>query len=194
MGFQMRACVPGIRRRRELALRALEIAVAALAAGGVARAGDDSAIDGNSQAREYHLVVGPEIYSYPHYPGARGVQNLLFPFIDAEYANRFYTSASDLFGVYGYKTNATELGAALESDPTRQKVAGDPRLAGLPDVRQTSRLKLFASHTLGFVTGDMNVARDVEGRKQGTLGQANLWLTAPRSNILRQHRARHDLG
>jgi len=55
-------------------------------------------------------------------------------------------------------------------------------------------LKLFASHTLGFVTGDMNVARDVEGRKQGTLGQANLWLTAPRSNILRQHRARHDLG
>jgi hypothetical protein len=44
------------------------------------------------------------------------------------------------------------------------------------------------------VTGDMNVARDVEGRKQGTLGQANLWLTAPRSNILRQHRARHDLG
>jgi outer membrane protein len=40
-------------------------------------------------------------------------------------------------------------------------------------------LKLFASHTISFVTGDTNVATDILGHGQGTIAQANIWLTLP---------------
>jgi len=156
-------------------LAAVTAAVAATA-GGSARAATDS----SAQATDYHLSVGPGYYQYPRYPGGRGSRDLLFPFIDAEYAGRFYMTANDLFGVYGYKTEASQLGAALEYDPTRRNAnAGEPLLRELPNVKDTLRLKLFGSHTIGIVTGDMNIARDIEGHGQGTLGQANLWLTAP---------------
>jgi MipA family protein len=44
---------------------------------------------------------------------------------------------------------------------------------------ETARFKLFASRTVSFVTGDVNVATDVAGHGQGTLAQANLWFTIP---------------
>jgi MipA family protein len=96
-----------------------------------------------------------------------------FPFIDADYDNRFYTSASDVAGVYGYKTETTQAGAALEWDLTERHVRD------LPNVNETPRFKLFASKTLEIVTGDVSVATDASGRGQGTLAQANLWLTVP---------------
>jgi MipA family protein len=96
-----------------------------------------------------------------------------FPFIDADYDNRIYTSAADIVGVYGYKTESTQAGTALEWDLTERHVRN------LPDVNETPRFKLFASKTITIVTGDVNVATDASGREQGTVAQANLWLTIP---------------
>jgi hypothetical protein len=66
-------------------------------------------------------------YSYPHYPGARGVQNLLFPFIDAEYANRFYIDAHwnglaewQLFGKY--RLGASASFAHLQGDAANSPI------------------------------------------------------------------------
>ena len=128
-------------------------------------------------ADEYQLAVGPGIYSAPSFPGARRSRDLLFPFVDAEYANWLYTSASDILGVYALKTTNTQAGAAVEYDLTERLAREDARLRALPDVKETPRFKLFGSQTVGAVTADVNVAKDIAGRGQGTLGQANLWLT-----------------
>jgi hypothetical protein len=61
----------------------------------------------------------------------------------------------------------------------RRISSDDDRLCGLPNVGEIARFKLFASRTVSFVTGDVNVATDVAGRGQGTLAQANLWFTVP---------------
>jgi len=126
-----------------------------------------------------HLSMGPGIYSMPHYPGAQGTRRRFFPFIDAEYGNRFYTSASDLFGVYAIKSDSTQAGAAIMLDPTRRETFHDSRLRHLRSIPDTTRLKLFASRTVSFVTADGNIATDILGRGQGTLAQGNLWFTAP---------------
>lgn len=128
---------------------------------------------------EFHASVGPGIYTGPAFPGARHTRKLLFPFVDAEYAGRVYTSAEDLIGMYACKTADTQVGAALEFDPTERLSRDDSRLHGLPEVRDTARFKLFGSRTVGAVTADANLARDIAGRGQGILGQANLWLTVP---------------
>ena len=127
----------------------------------------------------YHAAVGPAIYVAPSFPGARDTRQVLFPFVDAEIDNRFYTSAEDLFGVYAYKTEATEAGAAVQWDLTHRVSSDDDRLRGLPNVNETARLKLFADRTVSFITGDANVATDVAGHGQGTLAQANVWITLP---------------
>jgi outer membrane protein len=128
---------------------------------------------------EFHASAGPGIYTGPSFPGARHPRKLLFPFVDAEYAGRVYTSAEDLIGVYAFKTTDTQVGAALEYDPTERLSRDDTRLRGLPDVRETARFKLFGSRTVGAVTADANLAKDIAGSGQGILGQANLWLTVP---------------
>lgn len=127
----------------------------------------------------YHASVGPAIYVAPAFPGARDSRQVWFPFVDADIGNRFYTSAEDLLGVYAYKTEATQAGAAVQWDLTHRISSDDDRLRGLPNVGETARFKLFASRTVSFVTGDVNVATDVAGRGQGTLAQANLWFTIP---------------
>jgi len=128
---------------------------------------------------DFHASVGPGVYSGPFFPGAQHSRRLVFPFIDAEYAGRLYTSATDLLGVYAYKTTDTQVGAAVEYDLTERLSRDDSRWRGLPDVRETPRFKLFGSQTVGAVTGDANVAKDVGGHGEGILGQANLWLTVP---------------
>ena len=127
----------------------------------------------------YHASVGPAIYVAPAYPGARRSREVWFPFVDADINDRFYTSAEDLIGVYAYKTEATQVGAAIAWDLTHRISSDDERLRGLPNVNETARFKLFASRTLYFITGDANVATDMAGQGQGTLAQANLWFTAP---------------
>jgi len=130
----------------------------------------------------YHASVGPAAYVAPAYPGARRSREVWFPFIDADINDRFYTSAADLVGIYGYKTEATQAGAAIAWDLTHRISSDDERLRGLPNVNETARFKLFASRTVYFVTGDANVATDIAGQGQGTLAQANLWLTLPFSS------------
>jgi outer membrane scaffolding protein for murein synthesis (MipA/OmpV family) len=151
------------------------ILVASIGSVGVALA---DATDDTS-ALTYHASVGPAIYVAPAFPGARETRQVWFPFVDADIGDRFYTSAADLLGIYAYKTEATQVGAAVEWDLTHRISSDDDRLRGLPNVGETARFKLFASRTVSFVTGDVNVAMDVAGRGQGTLAQANLWLTVP---------------
>ena len=127
----------------------------------------------------YHAAAGPGIYVAASFPGARGTRQVLFPFVDAEFDNRFYTSAADLIGVYGYKSESAETGAALQWDLTRRLSRDDERFRNLPNVNETARLKWFASRTVAFVTADVNVASDVAGHGQGTLAQANVWFTIP---------------
>lgn len=133
----------------------------------------------DSESKDLHFSMGPGIYSVPHYPGAQGTRRRFFPFIDAEYGNRFYTSASDLFGIYAIKSDSTQAGAAIMLDPMRRETFHEARLRHLRSIPETTRLKLFASRTLLFVTADGSIATDVLGRGQGTLAQANLWFTAP---------------
>jgi outer membrane scaffolding protein for murein synthesis (MipA/OmpV family) len=126
-----------------------------------------------------HLVLGPGFYSEPSYPGARRTRELLLPFVDAEYADRLYTSATDLLGVYAFKSAGTQLGAALEYDLTERRARDDARFHDLRDIKETARLKWFATKTVSFVTGDANVATDVTGGHQGTLAQSNIWFSTP---------------
>lgn len=128
---------------------------------------------------EFRASIGPGIYAGPSFPGSHQVRKLLFPCVDAEYAGRFYTSAEDLLGVYAYKTVNTQLGAAITYDPTERLSRDDARLRSLPDVRETERFKVFGSQTVGAVTADANLARDIAGHGQGTLGQVNFWLAVP---------------
>jgi outer membrane scaffolding protein for murein synthesis (MipA/OmpV family) len=155
----------------QVAARRAGYAAALVAAAG---ASASARADGAGDGADWHLAVGPGLYSMPRYPGAGSTRTRFLPYVDAEYHHRFYTSVADLIGVYAVKTDAVQAGAALEYDPTER-----PAGAGLPRVRDTARLKLFASRTVSFVTFDGNVARDVLGRGQGLLAQANLWLTAP---------------
>jgi outer membrane protein len=129
---------------------------------GAARAADD-----------FHASVGPGIYAGPSFPGSRHERRLVFPFVDAEYAGRVYTSANDLIGVYAYQSSRTQLGAAVEYDLTERRVPG------FPNVKETPRFKLFGSQTVSAFTADANVARDIGGHGEGTLAQANLWVTVP---------------
>ena len=126
-----------------------------------------------------HAVLGPGIYVSPKFPGACRSRSVFFPFVDAEYQDRWYTSASDVIGFYVHKDTTTEIGAALVWDPTERRVQDDTRLSALSDVKETARLKLFASRTIGFVTADANIATDILGHGQGTLIQSNLWATLP---------------
>lgn len=153
----------------------VRILIASLGSVGMAQAGAPE----DAGDVTYHAAVGPGIYVAPAYPGARGTRQVLFPFVDADIDDRFYTSAEDLIGVYAYKTAATEAGAALQWDLTRRISSDDDRLRGLPNVDETARLKLFADRTVAFITGDVNVATDLGGHGQGTLAQANLWFTIP---------------
>jgi MipA family protein len=153
----------------------VSILVATIGSAGVAHA---DATDDTS-ALTYHASVGPAIYAAPAFPGARDTRQVWFPFVDADIDDRFYTSAEDLLGIYAYKTEATQAGAAMEWDLTHRISSDDDRLRGLPNVGETARFKLFASRTVSFVTGDVNVATDVAGHGQGTLAQANLWFTVP---------------
>ena len=138
----------------------------------------------DTDGADLHLSLGPGLYTIPCRPGASSSQTHLFPFIDAEYENRYYTSISDLFGIYGIKTQDTQAGAAIVLDPTGRNTHHDARLHHLPGIRDTARLKLFASHTVLFITVDGNLASDMLGHGQGTLAQANIWLTAPLSRDL----------
>jgi len=126
-----------------------------------------------------HLALGPGGYSLPSYPGARSTRNLAVPFIDAEYDGRLYSNASDLLGVYAYKSAATELGTALEYDFAERLAQDDERFRYFRDVKETTRFKLFATHTVSFITGDANVATDITGHGQGTLAQGNVWFSLP---------------
>jgi outer membrane protein len=170
VGFQVMARVPG--GYRGLPPWILTAFV------GLTAAGQICAEDNEGDA-ESHASVGPGAYMTPRFPGARETKNILFPFIDAEYANRIYTSGADILGLYGCKTTNTEVGAALEYDPTKRMARDDIRLRSLPDVKETARFKLFGSKTVGAITTDVNIARDIAGRGQGTVAQANLWLTVP---------------
>jgi MipA family protein len=127
----------------------------------------------------FRAAVGPGIFKEPRYPGSPQQRIIYFPFLDAEFHGRLYSSASDVLGVYGIKTTTTQAGAAIEYDLNERLSRDDARLRGFPDVRQTPRIKLFASHTIFIFTGDINVASDISGRGEGTVGQANLWLTIP---------------
>jgi MipA family protein len=135
--------------------------------------------DAGVPAESWKLQVGPGSETLPTYPGSRTLHTVLFPFIDAEYDQRLYSSGNDLLGVYAYKTENTQLGSALEYDMTARRVSDDARLRGLPNVYRTSRFRLFGSQTVQMITADANVARDVNGGHEGTLGQANLWATLP---------------
>jgi outer membrane scaffolding protein for murein synthesis (MipA/OmpV family) len=126
-----------------------------------------------------NLSIGPGEYLTPSYPGASSSRGFLFPYIDAEYAGRLYTNASDLIGVYAYKTVGDALGAALQYDFTERLNTDDARFRNLRDIKATPRFKLFADKTFFVFTGDFNVATDVAGRGQGTLAQANLLVTIP---------------
>ena len=129
--------------------------------------------------RSYNATVGPGTYTAPAFPGARDSHTVLFPFVDAEYHNRWYTSASDIVGYYGLKRTNAEFGAALEWDLTQRRSRDDERLSGWRDVKETARVKIFANRTIAFITADANIATDVLGHGQGTLALANLWITIP---------------
>jgi MipA family protein len=124
-------------------------------------------------------AVGPGLYVTPSYPGARSTRSELLPFVDAEYEQRYYSSANDLLGIYAIKSPSTQAGAAVEYDLTERRARDDERFHNLRDVDETARFKLFASHTISFVTSDANVATDMAGRGEGTLAQTNLWATLP---------------
>jgi outer membrane protein len=124
-------------------------------------------------------AAGPGEYVTSSYPGARSTRSELLPFIDAEYAQRYYSSANDFLGIYAIKTVGTQAGAAVEYDLTERRARDDGRFRNLRDINETPRFKLFASHTVSFITGDANVAADMAGRGEGTLAQANLWATIP---------------
>jgi len=126
-----------------------------------------------------NLSVGPGEFLTPSYPGARSSRGFLLPYVDAEYAGRLYTNASDLLGVYAYKTAGDALGAALQYDFTERLDKDDARFRNLREIRATPRFKLFADKTVSLFTGDFNVATDMANRGQGTLAQANLWATLP---------------
>lgn len=176
MGLQITAALRDWKARaRSAARRNRRLLAAALLIGGYpACAHADESTD-----EDYHLSIGPGTYTAPRYPGASNSRTRLFPFIDAEYHDRYYTSASDLFGVYGYKSDTAHAGAAIELDPTRRYSRHDARLGRLPDVKDTTRLKLFADRTVLFMTADGSIATDMLGRGQGSLAQANLWFTVP---------------
>jgi outer membrane protein len=147
--------------------------LAAAAHAVAAHAADDAPPDGARAA------VGPGVYLTSSYPGARSTRSELLPFIDAEYGQRYYSSANDLFGIYAMKTADTQAGAAVTYDLTERRARDDERFRNLRDLDETPRFKLFASHTVSFLTGDANVATDMAGRGEGTLVQANLWATLP---------------
>jgi MipA family protein len=126
-----------------------------------------------------HLLLGPGAYVTPSYPGAASSRGFAIPYIDAQYANRIYSNATDILGVYGFNTPDTQAGAALIYDFTQRLARDDQRFRNLEEIHSTARFKLFASHTMGIITGDANVATDIGGHGQGTLAQANLWVTIP---------------
>jgi outer membrane protein len=126
-----------------------------------------------------NLSIGPGEYLTPSYPGASSSRGFLLPYLDAEYAGRLYTNASDLLGVYAYKTVGDALGAALQYDFTERLSKDDVRFRELREIKATPRLKLFADKTFGILTGDFQVATDIAGRGQGTLAQINLFVTIP---------------
>jgi outer membrane scaffolding protein for murein synthesis (MipA/OmpV family) len=126
-----------------------------------------------------YLSIGPGEYLTPSYPGASSSRGFLFPYIDAQYAGRLYSSAADLLGVYGYKTKGDALGAALQYDFTERLNTDDLRLRNIRDISTTPRFKLFADKTLSIFTADIDVATDIGGHGQGTLAQANLFVTIP---------------
>jgi MipA family protein len=144
-----------------------------LAAAMSARAADPPLEEGTN------LAIGPGVYVTPSYPGASASRGFLLPYVDAEYLGRFYTNASDLLGVYAFKTQGDAVGAAIQYDFTERLSKDDARFANLSDVKATPRFKLFAAKTISIFTADFNVATDIAGRGQGTLAQANIWATIP---------------
>jgi len=130
----------------------------------------------SSEQADWKLSLGPGAQTLPVYPGSRQLHTVWFPYLDAEYADRIYSNASDLLGVYAYKTADTQVGSAFEYDLTSRDAS---RVPELPTVRRTTRFKLFASETASFITVDGNIARDAAGHHEGTVGQTNLWASMP---------------
>jgi MipA family protein len=126
-----------------------------------------------------NLSIGPAVYVTPSYPGASSTRGFALPYIDAEFDNLLYSNAADLLGIYAYKSPTGNLGAAIQYDFTERLGKDDYRLRFLKEIKATPRGKLFASKTIGIITGDVNVATDLANRGQGTLAQANLWVTIP---------------
>jgi MipA family protein len=141
-----------------------------------ARAADpaDAPMEGGT-----NLSVGPGLYLTPSYPGASTSRGFVLPYVDAEYAGRLYTNAADLIGVYAYKTVGDAVGAAIQYDFTERLAKDNLSFRYLREVEATPRAKLFAAKTIGIFTADFNIATDIAHRGQGTLAQANLWVTIP---------------
>jgi outer membrane scaffolding protein for murein synthesis (MipA/OmpV family) len=131
-------------------------------------------------AEDFHASVGPGVYSGPFFPGAQHSRRLVFPFIDAEYAGRLYTSATDLLGVYAYKTTDTQVGAAVTITPAESAVSRLPLFAsraGIADVHVNglaewvihSKYRIGAQTWLGYLRGDALASPVVMRHEQTTV-------------------------
>jgi MipA family protein len=129
---------------------------------------------------DWSLSLGPAIEITPAYPGAAASRTFALPDVEAQYHDWLYISGTDLLGVYAYNHDDSKAGAAIEWDFTERLEKDSAHLAHLGDVPSTPRFKLFFDPRLmPWLSGGIEVATDIGGHDEGTLGLAHMELLLP---------------
>lgn len=151
-----------------------------LALGGRAEA----ATGDGAERPDWQVAAGPGFNLSPVYPGAKRTVVYAVPYQEIDYRGRFFSSGFDLLGVYLRNDATWQIGADLQYDPTWRHRSDDARLAGLKDIDETARARVFAQATFAFLTLSVDAAQDIAGQGQGLVADADLYASVPLGKAL----------
>ena len=132
----------------------------------------EAAIDTEAREARLRVALGAGIGVAPTYPGADGYRVRLVPALHLAYGPVFFGAGG--LGLNLHRADGWRVGVNLLPSPGRRESA-DAHLQGLGDIDPTLRLGAFAVYAArGFVARG-NVATDIAGNKQGTIGRFDVF-------------------
>ena len=125
---------------------------------------------------KWHFNLGLGVMVMPKYPGANTHKADVLPIVGATNGRFFVGAGPDSpspfgVGVYLFKSEHFRVGTDVSYDfISPRKASDDSRLRGLGDVYRTAHASIFASYDIAWLTAKANIATDIGGKDEGTVG------------------------
>lgn len=133
----------------------------------------DAAVESEAREARLRVAVGAGVGVAPRFPGSDNDRAHLAPAIHLAYGPFFFGAGG--LGVVLHRARGWRFGLNLLPGAGR-KESDDPHLAGLGDIDRTLRAGAFAVYLQPGWLARLNVATDIAGNHQGTIGRADVFL------------------